>query len=64
MTMYNLIEYSDNYSKASWILWQYCRCKPAINTNNIFDFNPSNTTNSFKTNEKWQTKQAKMGQKR
>ena len=22
--MYNLIEYSDNYSKRSGILWQYC----------------------------------------
>ena len=23
MPMYNLIEYSDNYSKTSGILWQY-----------------------------------------
>ena len=22
--MYNFIKYSDNYSKASWSLWQYC----------------------------------------
>ena len=28
MPMYNLIEYCDNYSKASGILWQYCRAKP------------------------------------
>ena len=25
MPMYNLMEYSNNYSKASGILWQYCR---------------------------------------
>ena len=25
MPMYNLIEYSDNYSKTSGNLWQYCR---------------------------------------
>ena len=24
MPMYNLVEYSDNYSKASRSLWQYC----------------------------------------
>ena len=23
--MYNVIEYSDSYSKASDVLWQYCR---------------------------------------
>ena len=28
MPMYNLIEYSDNYSKKSGILWQYCRDEP------------------------------------
>ena len=25
--MYNLIEYSDNYSKTSGRLWQYCKTK-------------------------------------
>ena len=25
MSRYNLIEYSDNYSKTCGILWQYCR---------------------------------------
>ena len=28
MPMYNLIEYSDNYSKTSGILWQYYRDEP------------------------------------
>ena len=25
MAMYNVIEYSDNYSKTSGSLWQYCK---------------------------------------
>ena len=29
--MYNVIEYIDNYSKTSGILWQYCRDKQAVN---------------------------------
>ena len=29
MLMYNLIEYSDSYSKASAILWKYCRHQAA-----------------------------------
>ena len=40
MPMYNLIEYSDNYSKTSGSLWQYCKEIPAItNAGNIGDFN-------------------------
>ena len=31
MPMYNLIEYSDNYSKASGILWQYYKDDPDDN---------------------------------
>ena len=31
MPMYNLIEYSDNYSKTSGILWQYNRDEPNDN---------------------------------
>ena len=34
MLMYNLIEYSDNYSKTSGILRQYCRDEPDVNNNN------------------------------
>ena len=34
MPMYNLIEYSENYSKTSGILFQYCRDEPATNNNN------------------------------
>ena len=31
MSMYNLIEYSDNYSKTSGSLWQYYRDDPNEN---------------------------------
>ena len=31
MSMYNLTEYSDNYSKTSGSLWQYYRDKPNDN---------------------------------
>ena len=48
MPMYNLIEYSDNYSKTSGSLWQYCTEVPAVNNNgNIVDFNGANVTDSF-----------------
>ena len=48
MPMYNLIEYSDNYSKTSGSLWQYCKDIPAANNNgNIVHFNASNAANSF-----------------
>ena len=48
MPMYNLIEYSDNYSKTSGSLWQYCKEIPAVNNaSNIIDFNGANATDSF-----------------
>ena len=48
MSMYNLIEYSDNYSKTSGSLWQYCKDAPAVNSaGNIVDFNGANATDSF-----------------
>ena len=46
--MYNLIEYSDNYAKATGSLWQYCKDIPALNVNNeITHFTEGNLTNSF-----------------
>ena len=48
MPMYNLVEYSDNYSKTSGSLWQYCKEIPAVNDDgNIADFNGANATDSF-----------------
>ena len=34
MSMYNIIEYSDNYSKTSGSLWQYCKDIPTVDNNN------------------------------
>ena len=46
--MYNVIEYSDNYSKTSGSLQQYCKDIPAVNDNgDNVDFNGANTTDSF-----------------
>ena len=43
MPMYNLIEYSDNYSKTSGSLWQYCKDIPTVSNNsNIIDFAENN----------------------
>ena len=48
MPIYNLLEYSNNYSKTSGRLWQYCKDIPAVNNNdNVVDFNGANTTDSF-----------------
>ena len=48
MAMYNLIEYSDNYSKTSGSLWQYCKDIPAVDNNGaIIDFDGDNATDSF-----------------
>ena len=48
MAMYNLIEYSDNYSETSGSLWQYCKDIPAVNDGGaIVDFNGANATDSF-----------------
>ena len=48
MPVYNLIEYSDNYSKTSGKLWQYCKEIPVVdNEGNVIDFNGANATDSF-----------------
>ena len=53
MPMYNLIEYSDNYSKISGSLWQYCKDIPtANNVGNIVDFNGANATDLFNSKTK------------
>ena len=45
MPMYNLIEYSDNYSKTSGGLWQYCKDIPAVNNDcAIIDLAGNNLT--------------------
>ena len=53
MPMYNLIEYSGNYSKTSGILWQYFRDQPTLaNAGDITDFNKGNASISFDLREK------------
>ena len=48
MPMYNLIEYSDNYTKTTGSLWQYCKGIPALNANDeITEFTTGNLTDSF-----------------
>ena len=46
--MYNLKGYSDNYSKISGSLLQYCKHIPAVNNaGNIVDFDGTNATDLF-----------------
>ena len=47
MRMYNLIEYSDNYSRTPESLWQYCKVIHVNNYGNVVDFNGANATDSF-----------------
>ena len=53
MPMYNLIEYSDNYSKTSGILWHYYQDKLFLNANGDIDDFPTDNNNralfKFKT---------------
>ena len=47
MPMYNLIEYSDIYSKTFGSLWQYTKDIPAVDNNNaIVNFTNNNLTDS------------------
>ena len=53
MSMYNLIEYGDNYSRTCVSLWQYFKNIPAVNNyGNIVDFNGANATDSFNIKQK------------
>ena len=60
MLMYNLIEYTDNCLKASWILWQYCRNKPDLVADTITNFNAANASTDLFNNkpnrQRWQKK--------
>ena len=48
MPMYNLIEFTDNYSKTSGSLQQHYKDIPAVNNNGeIVGFNVANATDSF-----------------
>ena len=48
MSMHDLMEYNNNYSKTSGSLWQYCKDIPAVDNNNaILNFAKNNLTDSF-----------------
>ena len=48
MPMYNLIEYSNNYSKTSGSLWQFLKEILTVdNAGNIVDFDGANATDPF-----------------
>ena len=46
MPIYNVIEYNDNSSKTSGILWQYHRDEPFLNANSTIDDFLADTNNS------------------
>ena len=53
MPMYNLIEYSNNYSKTSGSSWQYYRDEPFIDNNGvIIDVLDEPDSASFKSKHK------------
>ena len=53
MLIYSSIEYSDNYSKTSGSLWQYCWDKPAVNNNGVIvGFTVDNISHSFNFKDK------------
>ena len=53
MPMYNVIEYSDNYSKTSGSLRQYYRDEPPLTNAGIsVNFHPANNSASFKVKQK------------
>ena len=61
MQMYNLIEYSDNYSKISGSLWQYYKYDPNDNLANSKSFKfkvkiTGKTTNNGNTKDNCTTK--------
>ena len=64
--VFNLTEYSDNYSKTSGILLRYCRDEPAVNGAecHIYDLYAGNTTNNlFQIKEKITDKTCNNGTK-
>ena len=65
MPMYNLIEYSDNYTKTTGSLWQYYKDIPPrdANDDDIVIFDVNNTTDSFKFKAKITGKTGNNGTK-
>ena len=51
MSIYNLIGYSDSYSKTSDSLWQYYRDEPSLNDAGVINNFPGNSA-SLKCKQK------------
>ena len=51
MSMYNLTEYSDNYSKSLGSLWEYYRHDSVSNDGTIADFSDNKASDSFNFNK-------------
>ena len=53
MPRHNSLECSDNYSKTSGSLWQYCKDPPAVENSDVtINFNATNATESFNSKAK------------
>ena len=53
MPMYNLIEHSDNYSRASESLWKYYKDEPSFtDVDAIANFDAANNSSFFNVNKK------------
>ena len=64
MPMYNLIEYSNNYSKTAGSLWQYYRDEPVLyDAGTIANFHAANNSAPFKFKQKITGKTADRGTK-
>ena len=60
MNIYNLIEYSENYSQTSGGFWQYCRDQPTLNDDgNIIDFPVNDVTSILLKYKKYNWKDKK-----
>ena len=66
MTMYNLIEYSDNYSKKFGRLWNYYRDEPFLNANVAIAYFPADNHDNalFKFKIKNNTQNRKLWYKK
>ena len=52
MSVYNLMEYSNNYSKKSGSLWQHYRDESALNAAGVIDFRDADNSVLFQFKQK------------
>ena len=62
--MYNLLDFSNNYSKTSRSLFQYYKDEPALSNHGaVVDYADNNTTDLFKYKEEITSQTSKDGTK-